>query len=205
MPTVKATAIRAMLFVKKDALYYDANGVLKYDISKLEPQESEAYTKLDIAAGEMAQRHGATWTGIFALTFHPFLGQDPQNTVFVNQNGGRVPLLYLEADYPDAPTKYYIVKPGITGLGWTETEALQMLEILAYNYSKGEQSILCKYLPFLCKIPAWVWLGLTVYAAKEAYTEREQPKKNIKILGAFLSFDSFGQAGGFKAILPNRE
>jgi len=208
MPQIKTTKIAVRVYVKKGNLGDSFETI--YD--QMNADELAAVAAVADAEDQLGEKYGSAFWSLFDFGYylHPVISV-PSNAVFVNKNAkGLTPTVNLEATYGDGSAARYVIYPGLldkfTGKSWSAAELLPYFNALLFKKTgeDGNQSILCKYIPSLCKLPAWAWLAVVAYGAKE--TLDAKPEMQIWYgAGTALALDSFGQAGGLSAVLPQKK
>lgn len=125
-------------------------------------------------------------------------------------------LIYAQAGFSETPAvqifssfadgskgAYYLQKDPkdqLIGIDWQQSEIQPYVEALLYQSPPASQSILCTFLPSLCRLSAIVWLAGAGVASYKAIEIDKPVLKTAWAAGAFLMWESFFKKGGFKQL-----
>ncbi len=131
-----------------------------------------------------------------------------QNVVVLNQLGIQMnlPAIVITGTYSvdgQKEQRQYILKGVATGTKtWDRQEVYNHMRALYENeFGTGEESLLCKFFPPLCKLGAYVWLAATAVSVYKTVESKGNPAlQTLWGASSLLCGETFIKKGGIKAL-----
>jgi hypothetical protein len=137
------------------------------------------------------------------LSFCPLTIPNNQ-IIYANQGFSETPAVQIFSNFTDGSTGAYYLqkdpKDKLIGIDWQQSELQPYVEALLYQSPPTKQSILCTWVPQLCRLSAIMWLAGAGVATYKAIETDKPVFKTAWAAGAFLMWESFFKKGGFKQL-----
>jgi len=193
MAQVKAKSVSICIFTWKNyASLNDATG-----------DDRAAFNAFAPVVVALRKKHGSSvpvYLDFCSLTI-------PENQLIISQAGidpNNLPAAQIFAEYEDGKTAQYIITRDaadkLKGVDWKPSDLEPYVTTLLYRLKGGEESLLCKTFPIVCKIPQWAWLAAAAVTTLEGLGANSKSKKVGYLTAAGLSWNEFFARGGFTGL-----
>lgn len=199
----KANSIRICVYTKTSyTRLFEMNGsdIVGINFDQLTSSEYDAFNKVEAAGNALLEKYPkATINWVLCPWDYDV------NVVTTEQLGlgMNFPAIQIIGYYDGYTQRQYVLKnyPGGTRT-FDKQDIYNHIRALYENeFGDGQQSIICKILPPLCNLGAYVWLGIVGVCAYKTMEVHSKPLKLLWGTGAVLAFESFAAGNKGKEII----